>query len=217
MFTDKTSINQDNKDLQEITDCRPIPRKDLSTESFNNTATMTYPCSAQTEDIVTSTNRKIRFCITCTLSTSSWHPHKQRLNYILQLYKTARGETPSTALIAYNITGVITEDNGNGKTNFIGQDDTDYYLDTEDEDISNDERSDYNLDTTNVAQKVVFVIDDDVEPGIYRGKIYNNDKGTLSTTVKGIINVATVTFDNINENDNPSNYIIDDVENDSGI
>jgi len=119
-------------------------------------------------------------------------------------------------LIAFNVTGVVTtEDSGNNRTDVISPDDADYYFDPEGEDVLIDERSDYSLDTTNVVQKVVFVIDDNVKPGIYRGKIVNSDKSTLSTMVKGIINVAAVTIDN--GNDNPSNYIIDDVEGDTGI
>lgn len=177
---------------------------------------MTYPCSVKVEDIVTGIDRRIRFCIICTLNASSLHRHRQRLNYVLQLYKTVRGETPATVLIAFNVTGVVTtEDSGNNRTDVISPDDADYYFDPEGEDVLIDERSDYSLDTTNVVQKVVFVIDDNVKPGIYRGKIVNSDKSTLSTMVKGIINVAAVTIDN--GNDNPSNYIIDDVEGDTGI
>jgi len=103
-------------------------------------------------------------------------------------------------------------------TNSGGQDDVEYYVDQEGEDVSGgDEINDRDRDgATGVVQNVVFVIEDNVDPGIYRGRIVNVDKGDSSTIVKGIINVAAVTVDSADENDNISNYILDDVENDTG-
>lgn len=165
------------------------------------------------DDFVTGTNRRTRFCIACTFNTSSPHYHQQRLNYVLQLYKSTRGETPETGAIAFNVTGVtITEDTGNTRNNYKGQDDSDYYFDPDEDEIVGADRGDYNHDGKNVVQRVVFVIDDSVEPGMYRGKVYNSDGGIISAVVRGMINVAAVAFDDNNENDSSSNYIIDDVE-----
>ncbi|XP_029341821.1 uncharacterized protein LOC100167149 isoform X2 [Acyrthosiphon pisum] len=210
-ITDKTMINQGSKDLQEITDCRSISKKELSNEDSNST--LTYPCGAKVEGIVTSTNRRTRFCITCSLNTSSLQYHQQRPNYVLQLFKSTPGDAPATVVIAFNVTGVtITENNnGNGRTIISAQDDDDYYSDPEEEDdVVDSNKGDYNLDTKNAVQRVVFVIDDSVEPGIYRGRIYNGYGGTISAVIKGMINVAAVPFNDINDNDS-SNYIIDDI------
>lgn len=209
-------INQDSKDLQEITDCRSISKKELSSEDSNST--VTYPCGTKVEGIVTSTTRRTRFCITCSLNTSSLQYHQQRPNYVLQLFKSTPGEVPATVVIAFNVTGVtITENNnGNSRTIINVQDDDDYYFDPEEEDdVVDSNKGDYNLDTKNAVQRVVFVIDDSVEPGIYRGRIYNGYGGTISAIIKGMINVAAVSFNDINDNDN-SNYIIDDIGDKTG-
>lgn len=115
-------------------------------------------------------------------------------------------------VIAFNVTGVaITEDTGNTRNNFKGQDDSDFdYFDPDEDDIIVDaDRGDYNHNGRNAVQRVVFEIDDSVEPGKYRGKVYNRDGGIISNIVKEI-NVAAVAFDDNNENDSSSNYIIDD-------
>lgn len=205
-------ISQGNRGFQEITDCRPIFRKEPLNEAANTSAT--YPCGSRVDDSITGTNRRIKFCITCTLNTSSLYYHQQRLNYILQLYKSTRGETPATGVIAFNVTGItITEDTVNVRNNFKEQDDSDYYFDQEEDDITDGDKSDDNHDSKNVVQKLVFVIDDSVEPGMYRGRIYNSDGGIISAIVRGMIKVAAVAFvEDNNENDSSSNYIIDDVE-----
>jgi len=143
--------------------------------------------------------------------------HPQRANYVLQLFKSTPGEAPATVVIAFNVTGVtLTENNnGNSKTIVNVPDDDDYYFDSEEEDVVDSNKGDYNLDTKNAVQSVVFVIDDSVEPGIYRGRIYNSYGGTISAIIKGMINVVAVPFNDINDNDR-SNYIIDDVGDTSG-
>jgi len=136
----------------------------------------------------------------------------------LQLFKSTPGDAPATVVVAFNVTGVtITENNnGNGRTVISAQDDDDYYSDPEEEDDAVDSnKGDYNLDTKNAVQRVVFVIDDTVEPGIYRGRIYNGYGGTISAVIKGMINVAAVPFNDINDNDS-SNYIIDDIGDKTG-
>ncbi|XP_022178469.1 uncharacterized protein LOC111039313 [Myzus persicae] len=209
-ITDKTMINQGIKDLQEITDCRSISKKELSNEDSNST--VTYPCGTKVEGIVTSTNRRTRFCITCSLNTSSLQYHQQRPNYVLQLFKSTPGEALATVVVAFNVTGVTMTENNNGNSRTIinVQDDGDYYFDPDEEDVVDSNKGDYNLDTKNAIQRVVFVIDDSVEPGIYRGRIYNSYGGTISAIIKGMINVAAVPFNDINDNDS-SNYIIDDI------
>ncbi|XP_025191738.1 uncharacterized protein LOC112591991 [Melanaphis sacchari] len=211
-ITDKTMINHGSRDLQEITDCRSILKKELSNEDSNTT--MTYPCGTKVEGIVTSPNRRTRFCITCSLNTSLLHYQHRFNNYVLQLFKSAPRETPATVAVAFNVTGVIISDNNNGnsKANINVQDDDDdddYYFDPE-EDVVGRNIGDYNLDTKNAVQKVVFVIDDSVAPGIYRGRIYNSYGGTISAIIKGMINVAAAPFNDVNDNDS-SNYIIDDI------
>jgi len=205
-------INHGSKDLQEITDCRSISKKELSTENVNTT----YPCGTKVEGIITNTNRRTRFCITCSLNTSSLQYHPQRPNYVLQLFKSTPGEAPAAVVIAVNVTGVtLTENkNGNSKTIVNVPDDGDYYIDPE-EDVVDSNKGDYNLDTKNAVHRVVFVIDDSVEPGIYRGRIYNSYGGTISAIIKGMINVAAVSFNDINNNDR-SNYIIDDIGDTAG-
>lgn len=208
-------INQ-GKDLQEITDCRSISKKELSNEDSNST--LTNPCGTKVEGI-TSTNRRTRFCITCSLNTSSLQYHQQRPNYVLQLFKYTPGEAPATVVIAFNVTGVTITENNNGNSRSIinAQVDDDYYFDPEEEDdVVDSNKGDYNLDTKNAVQRVVFVIDDSVEPGIYRGRIYNGYGGTISAVIKGIINVAAVPFNDINDNDS-SNYIIDEIGDKTGM
>jgi len=210
VFTDKTTINEGSKDLQEITDCRSISKKEQSNEDSN--ATAAYPCGTKVEGIVTSTIRRTRFCITCSLNTSSLYYHQQRPNYVLQLFRSTPGEAPASVVIAFNVTGVIITENNNGNSRDIinVQDDSDYYYDPEEEDVVDFNKGDYNQDTKkNAVQRVVFVIDDSVEPGIYRGRIYNSYGGIISAVIKGMINVATMHFNDINDNDS-SNYIIDD-------
>lgn len=204
-------INQGSKNLQEITDCRSISKKELSNEDSN--ATVTYPCGTKVEGIVTNTNRRTRFCISCSLNTSSLQYHPQRPNYVLQLFKSTPGEAPATVVIAFNVTGVtLTENNiGNSKTIVNVPDDGDYYIDPEEEDVVDSNKGDYNLGTKNAVQRVVFVIDDSVEPGIYRGRIYNSYGDSISAIIKGMINVAAVPFNDFDDNDR-SNYIIDDIE-----
>lgn len=164
--------------------------------------------------MVTNTNRRTRFCIACTLNESSSHYHKQRLSYVLQLFKSLPGKAPSSAVIAFNITGfTVTNENGNSKTSSNEQDDDDYYFDPEEDEAK--DRGDYSQDIKNVVQRVIFVIDDSVEPGMYRGRIYNSNGGIISSIVKGMINVAAATMNDINVNDN-SNYIIDEIEDDTG-
>lgn len=211
-------INHGNKDLQEITDCRSVPRKGLSQEAANNN-TATYPCGAKVENTITSSNRRTRFCITCSLNTSLFHYPQQRVSYVLQLYKTTAGEPPASVVNAFNVTGVtITEDNGSGgRGNYNGQDDGDYYFDSDAEDIIDDDKEDDDREVKNAIRKVVFVIDDSVDPGMYRGRIYNNDVGAVSAIVKGMINVAAVAFDDIIGSDNSNNYIIDEIENETGM
>lgn len=208
-------INQGIKDLQEITDCRSISKKELSNEDSNST--VTYPCGTKVEGIVTSTNRRTRFCITCSLNTSSLQYHQQRPNYVLQLFKSTPGEALATVVVAFNVTGVTMTENNNGNSRTIinVQDDGDYYFDPDEEDVVDSNKGDYNLDTKNAIQRVVFVIDDSVEPGIYRGRIYNSYGGTISAIIKGMINVAAVPFNDINDNDS-SNYIIDDIGDKTG-
>lgn len=103
---------------------------------------------------------------------------------------------------------------GNSRAILNAQDDSDYYFDPDEEDVM--DKDDYNLDTKNIVQRVVFLIDDSVEPGIYRGRIYNSYEGTISAFVKGMINVAAVHFNDINDNDS-SNYIIDDIGDNPGM
>lgn len=211
IFSDKTTVSQGNKPVQEITDCQSISREEPSNDPANTT--LTYPCGPKVDDFITGTNRRTRFCIACTLNISSSQYHQQRLNYVLQLYKSVHGETPTTGVIAFNVTGVtITEDTGNIRNNFKEQDDSDYYIDPDEDDIVDVDRGDYNHDSKNVVQRVVFIIDDSVDPGMYRGKIYDSDGGIVSAIVRGMINVAAVAFGDNNENDSSSNYIIDDVE-----
>jgi len=208
-------INQGSRDLQEITDCRSISKKELSNEDSNTT--LSYACGTKVEGIVTSTNRRTRFCIACSLNTSSLHYHQHRSNnYVLQLFKSTPREPPATVAVAFNVTGVTITDNNNGNSrdSINEQDDGDYYFDPE-EDAVDSNIGDYNLDTKNAVQKVVFVIDDSVEPGIYRGRIYNSYESTISAIIKGMINVAAVPFNDVNDNDN-SNYIIDDIGDNSG-
>lgn len=208
-------INQGSRDLQEITDCRSISKKELSNEDSNTT--LSYACGTKVEGIVTSANRRTRFCITCSLNTSSIHYHQHRFNnYVLQLFKSTPREPPATVAVAFNVTGVTITDNNNGNSrdSINEQDDGDYYFDPE-EDVVDSNTGDYNLDTKNAVQKVVFVIDDSVEPGIYRGRIYNSYGSTISAIIKGMINVAAVPFNDVNDNDN-SNYIIDDIGDNSG-
>jgi hypothetical protein len=114
------------------------------------------------------------------------------------------------------VTGVTITDNNNGnnRASINVQDDSDYYFDPE-EDVVDSNVGDYNLDTKNAVQKVVFVIDDSIEPGIYRGRIYNSYGSTISAIIKGMINVAAVPFNDINDNDS-SNYIIDDIGDNTG-
>lgn len=209
-------INRGGKDLQEITDCRSISKKEPSNEDSNST--VTSPCGTNVEGIVTDTNRRTRFCITCSLNTSSLQYHQQRPNYVLQLFKSIPGEAPATVVIAFNVTGVTITENNNGNSRSIinAQDDDDYYFDPEEEDdVVDSNKGDYNLDTKNAVQRVVFVIDDSVEPGIYRGRIYNGYGDTISAVIKGMINVAAVSFNDINDNDS-SNYIIDDIGDKTG-
>lgn len=143
---------------------------------------------------------------------TSLHYNEPRLNYILQLFKPTP-ETPSKFEIAYNVTGVTAiEGNEYGKTNSNERDGGDYFVDPDEEEIMDDN---YNRDNRNIAQKVVFVIDDSVETGVYRGRIYNSDGDTISVVVKGMIQVAEV--DGINENDSSNNYIIDDIEDKTGM
>lgn len=208
-------INQGSRDLQEITDCRSISKKELSIEDSNTT--LSYTCGTKVEGIVTSTNRKTRFCITCSLNTSSLYYHQYRSNnYVLQLFKSTPREPSATVTVAFNVTGVTITDNNNGNSrdSINEQYDGDYYFDPE-EDVVDSNIGDYNLDTKNAVQKVVFVIDDSVEPGIYRGRIYNSYGSTISAIIKGMINVAAVPFNDVNDNDN-SNYIIDDIGDNSG-
>lgn len=208
-------ISHGNKDLQEITDCRSVPRKGLSQEVANNNTAM-YPCGTKVENI--NSNRRTRFCITCSLNTSLFHYPQQRVSYVLQLYKTTSGEPPATVVNAFNVTGVtITEDNGTGRSSYSGQDYGDYYFDSDAEDTINDDKEDDNREVKNAIRKVVFVIDDSVDPGMYRGRIYNSDVGIVSAIVKGMINVAAVAFDDITGSDNSNNYIIDEIENETGM
>ncbi|XP_025414233.1 uncharacterized protein LOC112686242 [Sipha flava] len=209
-ITDKMLIGQGHR---EIADCRPMSRKELPNETVNSSDL--YPCGIKVEDMVTNTNRKIRFCIACTLNESSSHYHNQRFSYILQLLKNLPGKAPSSVIIAFNITGVtITDNSGNNKTNSNEQDEDDYYsyFDPEEEDMKYGERGDYSQEIKNVVQRVVFVIDDSVEPGMYRGRIYNSNEGIISSIVKGMINVAAATMNDINVNDDSDNYIIDEIE-----
>lgn len=121
-------------------------------------------------------------------------------------------------LVAFNLTGVpVIEDNSieSTSTNDVQHDDDgdDYYLDPEQ---SGDAAADSGTPTErngyigNAVHRVEFVIDDTVEPGMYRGRIYNGDEGTVSAVVKGMINVAM--FDESNSGD----YIVDDTEDDAG-
>lgn len=210
-------ISQGSKDFQEITDCRSLPRKGLSQETANNNTAM-YPCGTKVEKIIANTNRRIRFCITCSLNSSLFYYHQQRVSYVLQLYKTTSREPPATVVNAFNVTGItITEDNVSGKNSFNGQGDSDYYFDSDTEDIIDIDKEDDNHEGKNAIRKVVFVIDDSVDPGMYRGRIYNSDIGTVSAIVKGMINVAAVAFDDNTGSDNSNNYIIDEIENETGM
>lgn len=207
-------INQGSRDLQEITDCRSISKKELSNEDSNTT--LSYACGTKVEGIVTNTNRRTRFCITCSLNMSSLHYHLHRSNnYVLQLFKSTPREPPATVAVAFNVTGVTITDNNNenSRDSLNEQDDGDYYFDPE-EDVVDSNIGDFNLDTKNAIQKVVFVIDDSVEPGKYRGRIYNSYGNTISAIIKGIINVAAVPFNDVN--DDSSNYIIDEIGDNSG-
>lgn len=210
-------IGQGSKGHHEIAECRPMLRKELPNEIVNSSEL--YPCGVKVEDMVTNTNRKIRFCIACTLNESSSHYHNQRFSYVLQLLKSLPEKAPSSVVIAFNITGVtVTDNNGNNKINSDEQDEDDYYLyfDPEEEDMKDEDRGDYSQEIKNVVQKVIFVIDDSVEPGMYRGRIYNSNGGIISSIVKGMINVATATMNDINVKDDSNNYILDDIEDNTG-
>lgn len=214
LFTDKTLIGQSSKGHREIAECRPILRKELPSETVNFSEL--YPCGVKVEDMVTNANRRTRFCIACTINESASYYHKQRLSYVLQLFKSQPRKPTSSVVIAFNITGTtVTNDNGNGKTSSNERDEDDYYFDSEEEDTEEGSIRDYSQDIENVVQRVVFVIDESVEPGIYRGRIYNSNGGTISSIVKGMINVAAATMNDIDVNDN-SNFIIDDTEDDTG-
>lgn len=213
IFVDTATANRANGDSQEITDCRSVTRRELSNETSNTTA-VSYLCGGGSTDVF---GRK-QFCITCPLNASSSHYNpQQRFNYVLQLLKITRGSNPADVLIAFNLTGVLlTEtDDANGRTISVGQDNgqdegdnDDYYIDSEfDEDAVDGRRGD--RDNGNAVHRVVFVIDETVEPGMYRGRIYNSDQGAVSAIVKGMINVA---FDDFNWDDN----IVNDTEDDTG-
>lgn len=172
-----------------------------------------YPCGVNENGVGTGSNRRPRFCITCTLNMTSLHYNEPRLNYILQLFKTSP-ESSSTFEIAYNVTGITTTvDNEHSKANSNEHDGSDYFFDPEEEEIMDDNY--YNRDNRNVVQRVVFVIDDSVEVGLYGGRVYRSDEDTISVAVKGMIQVAAV--DGIIENDNSNNYIIDGIEDKTGM
>lgn len=231
-FSDRTTVSRTNKDSQEITDCRSTSRKTSLSNDTSDGATR--PCGGdggggddKSKDVA---DRRTRFCIMCTLNASSSHDHRQRLNYVLQLFKTVRGTKQPAVLIAFNLTGVpVIEDNAIGRTftDDVKRDDNDNGDNGDDDDGGGDYYSDpeqaedvaagggtpaeRNRDNNgNAVHRVVFVIDDTVEPGTYRGRIYNGDEGTVSAVVKGMINVAT--FDEFNSDD----YIVDDTEDDTG-
>lgn len=193
--------------MPEIIDCLPIPKK----EHFGKLLNETNSCGAKVEGIIDETNWKTRFCIMCKLNTSLLHLH-QRFNYVLQLFKITREEVLETAEIKYNVTGFTMTDNIQiSKTNSNELDDDDYDIDLE-ENISNENKGEFNHNGSKVVQKLLFVIDDRVVPDTYRGRIYNNDGDTISAVVKGIINVFEEGFDKINGNDFSNNYIIDDMK-----
>jgi len=148
------------------------------------------------------------------MSSLHYHLHRSN-NYVLQLFKSTPREPPATVAVAFNVTGVTITDNNNenSRDSLNEQDDGDYYFDPE-EDVVDSNIGDFNLDTKNAIQKVVFVIDDSVEPGKYRGRIYNSYGNTISAIIKGIINVAAVPFNDVN--DDSSNYIIDEIGDNSG-
>lgn len=163
-----------------------------------------------------SAQRKTRFCIICKLNTPILHYNRQRLDYVLQLSKTSKGDGPTTGGITFNITGVnINENNENTEAGYNELDDGDYYFDPEDEDTNDGGKNDYHLDSKNVAQKVMFIVDDTVKPGTYRGRICNSNGGSVFSIVKGMINVASLAFDEANNNSN-DDYNDDDVNADSG-
>lgn len=106
----------------------------------------------------------------------------------------------------------MTENSKSNKTSFNGRDHNDYYFDSENEDIFNQRQSEFSHVENDMVQRVMFVIDDSVEPGKYRGRIYNRDGNIIFAVVKGIINVGGVVFNNINESDDSDGYISDDVQ-----
>lgn len=211
-FSDETTIDESNRNLQEIADCHPASEIELSNKAFN----ASYLCHANAENNVASTRRKTRFCVTCSLNIPQLRYHQHKLDYVLQLSKITRGGGSATVGITFNLTGVpAIESDERSETGFSGLDYDDYYVDPEDHDNTDVDRGDYSHDTRNVVQKVMFVIDDKVDPGIYRGKIYNNGGGTVSAIVKGTINVASMAFGDVNENNN-DDYIYDDSKIDTG-
>ncbi|VVC37605.1 Immunoglobulin subtype,Immunoglobulin-like domain,Immunoglobulin-like fold,Immunoglobulin subtype 2 [Cinara cedri] len=220
-ITDRININRGGKDVQEIVDCRSISRKDMLLNDGTN-ATGTYPCGTIMKDVNTNTVKKTRFCITCILNTSSsvsYRHRQQQPNYVLQLFRSKPTDESPAIARTFNVTGIpMVEGNPTGRTSVDEKegDDDDYYFDPEveeserDEDIKNDVGVDYHFDRENAVQRVVFVIDDSVEPGIYRGRIHNSNGNTAWAIVKGMINVAEVPFEDTNEGD----YIIDEYDTD---
>lgn len=223
MFTDRTNANRSGKGAREITDCRPISRKELFNIGANTTGA-SHPYGAVLKNIVANNAvGKTRFCIACALNTSSssHFRRQQRNNYVLQLYTVRPADEPPVAVaVAFNVTGIpVTEDNPNGvPARADEQEDGDYYVDPDDgelqeeDDIANGVRGDDGSDRENAVQRVVFVIDGRVDPGMYRGRICDSNGDTVSAFIKGTINVAAVPLDDTDEGD----YIIDDVEYDTG-
>lgn len=227
VFTDRSNANRNGKGVQEITDCRPISRKKLFNNGANTTWT-SYPYGTVLKNIVANdVVGKTRFCIVCALNTSSsssssYYRRQQRNKYVLQLFMVRPAdEPPAAVMVAFNVTGIpIADENPNGVSARVDeQDDGDYYIDPdgdelqEEDDVANGARGDYDSDNVNAVQRVIFAIDDRVDPGMYRGRICNGNGDTVSAFIKGMINVAAVPLsDDTDEGD----YIIDDVEYDTG-
>lgn len=206
-FTDKMSSNYDGKNLHEVY-CSAISKRKQTDEIFDSA----HPCGTNAES-VGNANPNIRFCIACTFNAS--HVYQQRLNYVLQLLKYKPREVPTSGAIEFNVTGVtVTETNESNNTGFDGRDDDDNYFDPDDRDVFDERRSDVDYVKKNTVQRVVFVIDDSIRAGKYRGRIYNSDGDVVSGTVKGIINVGGAFFNTFNENDDDDTYISEEINDD---
>lgn len=169
----------------------------------------TRGCGAGTDD--TGPNRTTRFCVACAVNAPTSRSRRRRPNYVLQLFKVSvRGRTPPTHVsVAFNVTGVTAVEIGGGNraaTTDADDDEAgdDYYADPDEDGDENDVGGEH--DHGRIQRTIVFTIDDGVTPGVYRGRIYDGDGGTVTAIVRDTIVVAATTDDDDVSDDDDDGY-----------